>query len=937
MTTTGAIPGPGPVPGDRRGRASLNPAGIGAVWRRELGSLLGNPLGYVFILAFVLATATWMFWFKSDEFFARNISDLGMLAAAMPVCLAMLLPALAMGSWAREREQGTEELLLTLPLSVLDALLGKFLAVSSYFTIALLFSLTNVGALMWLGDPDMGLVTANYVGWWLSGLAFAAIGVLASVLVSIPAVAFVIGVAGSLGMLALALWGGWYDDFDRGVIPVFNVIAALGVIVAALGTGALLLAARRWRPGSGAMVAAQVFTLLFGVALAINLARWAERKGAYADVSVEGISSLAPASIALIKGIDRPVTITVFLSESVPPDQELKRKEIQDKALAIERANDARIKVRFRPVDDALGANGLEATREFGLKARKMKVKDVTGNEDREVFLGAAVSSGGSTQVIEYFDPGLSVEYELVRAMRAVAAAKKRVLGIVETDLKIAGGFDYQAMMSGGGAIPEWELVKEWKKQYEVRPVVLDADVPSEVEVLVVPQPSSLTQPQLEKLHDYIWAGRPALLLEDPVPVSDLRAELIPSRPKKSQNPYGAMGGADDSAPKKGDIKTLWRALGLDFDEDKLVVSDYIPSHAFRGQLPNSFVWVDRAKGGQPDETEATKGADQLLFLVAGQIRIASDKFSSLSVTPLIEATEGAPWDIVALTDVVDIDPYQGRVMFTGKPARMRTLRTTDAPALAVQVTGRMQAAYPVVDASASAEPKAGEVGPPVPERKTGVVSPKPVNVIVVADIDGFSEIFYQFYRNPGGRFSDDQMRELTTLRNVQFIGNAVDTLFADQSLTALRTRRPERRPLARLETMLMQSQEERRKATEAAFEDFETEKTRIESDFSDKLAKIDQREDLDEVAKAHAKARAEEVGIQQKATTIADANRRYEQKLAGIASVQRQDVKQARLIVRAWAIGGPAALLLLLVLAVFIRRVLSEGAYIPASRQRAA
>jgi len=110
----------------------------------------------------------------------------------MPWFLAVLLPALTMGAWASEREQGTEELLLTLPLSALDALLGKFLAVVSYFTIALVCSLSNVVVLAWLGNPDPGLMFANYFGWWLSGLAFAALGILASVLVSLPAIGSIV-------------------------------------------------------------------------------------------------------------------------------------------------------------------------------------------------------------------------------------------------------------------------------------------------------------------------------------------------------------------------------------------------------------------------------------------------------------------------------------------------------------------------------------------------------------------------------------------------------------------------------------------------------------------------------------------------------------------------------------------------------------------------
>jgi len=83
---------------------------VRAVMGRQLGSLLGNPLGYVFILAFVLACGTSLFLFNADKYFARNIADLAPLYAAMPFFLMVLLPALAMGAWASERDLGTDSL-----------------------------------------------------------------------------------------------------------------------------------------------------------------------------------------------------------------------------------------------------------------------------------------------------------------------------------------------------------------------------------------------------------------------------------------------------------------------------------------------------------------------------------------------------------------------------------------------------------------------------------------------------------------------------------------------------------------------------------------------------------------------------------------------------------------------------------------------------------
>ena len=448
---------------------AINPKALSAVMRRQLWSLLGNPLGYVFILAFVLATAAALFLFEGDKYFARNIADLGPLHGLMPWLIAVLLPALAMGAWASEREQGTEELLLTLPLSIFDAVVGKYLAVVIYFTIALLCSLSNVAVLCWLGTPDWGLLLANYTGWWLAGLAFAALALLASVVVSVPAIAFVFG----LILSGIVLWAAknrqieWFDAFNRGVIPLGNVGAALAVVVAALGIAIFILASRRWRPSSTGTVWAQALSLVFGLLLLVNLARVANRTGIDADVTSEGLASISRTGADVLKDITEPVTVTAFISAELPPELAVKGKEVLDKLKALERARTGLITVDIKRPNDALDEAGVLAGREYNLKPRKQMVDTVAGKEPADVFLGAAVTCGGHTQVIDYFDPGLSVEYELVRAVRAVAATKKRVLGIATTDLDINGGFDYATSQMN----QPWEIVNEWKKQYEVRAV----------------------------------------------------------------------------------------------------------------------------------------------------------------------------------------------------------------------------------------------------------------------------------------------------------------------------------------------------------------------------------------------------------------------------------------------------------------------------------
>lgn len=218
---------------------NVDPKVVRAVARKDLLGYLGNPTGYVFLTLFIAATAAAAF--LQEGFFARNLADLAMLNQMIPVILMFFVPAITMGAWSDERRLGTDEMLLTLPVRDAEVVLGKYLGALGMYTVSLAFSLTHVLILMWLGSPDVGLMFATYLGYWLVGALFVAIGLLGSMLTSNATVAFILGTLGCAALVfaGTATWTGGMVG-----VAVLSLLATLvGVVVQGQTRGVGLWAA----------------------------------------------------------------------------------------------------------------------------------------------------------------------------------------------------------------------------------------------------------------------------------------------------------------------------------------------------------------------------------------------------------------------------------------------------------------------------------------------------------------------------------------------------------------------------------------------------------------------------------------------------------------------------------------------------------------------
>lgn len=240
--------------------------GFVAVFRKELRMYLNSPMAYVAVGLLLFATSGWLF--LVYRFVDRNVASLREYFAAFSVALAVVVPALTMRSWAEERQRGTDEVLLALPVPEPALVLAKFAAPLLLIASALGFSIPVPLSVSLLGSFDTGRIVAEYVGLFLLACSQLSVGVFVSCVSRNQVSAYLITLvvlAASVGMgqaplllsvsttpaqvLRFLSLGGHYHGFIRGVVDTRDVLFYAGLTFLGLYATVRALAVRRW--GSG--------------------------------------------------------------------------------------------------------------------------------------------------------------------------------------------------------------------------------------------------------------------------------------------------------------------------------------------------------------------------------------------------------------------------------------------------------------------------------------------------------------------------------------------------------------------------------------------------------------------------------------------------------------------------------------------------------------
>src|SRR5512137_199581 len=204
-------------------------ANIQTITKRELQAYFASPLAYVFIVIFLLLCG--FFTFMVGGFFERGEASLVRpFFDWHPWFYLFLVPAVGMRLWAEERRVGTLELLLTMPITAWQAIVGKFLASWLFLGVALLLTFPIVLTVNYLGNPDNGIILCGYVGSWLMAGAYLAVSCITSAMTRNQVVSFILSVVVCLFLIlagfppVINLFKSWAGPGFVDVIASFSVI-----------------------------------------------------------------------------------------------------------------------------------------------------------------------------------------------------------------------------------------------------------------------------------------------------------------------------------------------------------------------------------------------------------------------------------------------------------------------------------------------------------------------------------------------------------------------------------------------------------------------------------------------------------------------------------------------------------------------------------------
>ena len=621
---------------------------IKAIFKREFKAYFDSPVAYVFLVAFLVLIG--FMTFGVAMFYERRQADLTPFFFWHPWVYLLLVPAATMGTWADERRNGTAELLLTLPITVTQALVGKFLAAWAFISIGLALTFPVAITAGYLGAPDWGVVVCGYLGSFLMAGAAAAVGVFASTLSRASVIGFVVSLALVFALMivgfdpvttAVANWGvpsaivnglascsllTHFEALRRGVVDLADIGYYVGMIVFMLAAAKTVTDGRR---GASKGAAGLVLLAAIVVAADVILANLPLR----ADLTAERFYTLSDGSKAVLGKLEEDVTLKYYVSSSaadMPMQLKTYAARVQNLLKEYERAAGGHVVLEaYDPKPDS---DAEEWAQRYGIEPQTV---NPFGSP---IYFGVVAVCGDNEQTLAQLSPRTesTLEYDVTRLVTRVAWPEKPVVGVMTSLPDVLGGGQMNPMMMQMGQRPPegWAAFAELGKDYEVRTVATDvASIDDDVKTLVLLHAKDLSDKALYAIDQFVLRGGKLIACVDPFSIKD----MIASRQK--QNPMMMqMGGGQDGPSTLGKLFDAW---GVKFDTSKVTGDLEAATKLNNGQggVDDNPAFLSLTQANMDQGDLLVSRLTQVMFPFAGAF-VFEKKGMDLTFTPVITTSK---------------------------------------------------------------------------------------------------------------------------------------------------------------------------------------------------------------------------------------------------------------------------------------------------------
>ena len=685
-------------------------------------------------------------------------------------------------------------------------------------------------------------------------------------------------------------------------------------------------------------------SMLVLVIAAVLIAQYSPLNKIRMDISREKVSTVSDETIAVLSRLaadrDAPeIKINAFVSNNMPTEYVQTKYDLVNLLREFDVLGGNRINVNLYQGIDPFSKEAIDAEKKYGIRPRKIASESRGAQRIEDVILGVAFQCGLERVVIPFIPYGMPVEYELMRSINTVAQTERKTIGLVNSDLFIAGGVLRTA--EGTLPIPRLKIVNELAKQYNLEivdassPVSLWIDTPGNdppsdatrkrrYDLLLVAQPSSLSPDEMDNLIAAIQSGQPVLMFEDPFPNPENfrhmagRGTLWPR--------FLSRGGTGTA-----DMQKLWDAIDLDIDS---VPRGSQSSPWLVWQLPTSNPYtrdpvlsiperiIIQESRGDIDPLfskthPSTRGITELYFQYAGYLRKIPD--SSLDFDVLVKSGKAGR---VVQFDFWEANRRYGFFTPQAEAAIQNARGSAESEFyLGVQITG--------VDHEKALTQE-------LPPSKSNT------NVIYICDVDLLADYFVDIRNNPIQRGIQYEFQ------NMSFVLNLVDSMVGEETYLDLRSRKIRHMTLRVVEQTTEEAMQKVYDATQELEKERITEEAEIQSEINQEIAPL--QRDIKRLRMKQEKGEAVDVvTLNAKTSLLESIQRQQQQKLARkreefnnsrrerLRSIQldaENEIQEIQKKFKLYAVFLPPIPPLLVGLIVFTRRRLREREGISKARR---